>query len=62
MAAEVAGDASWFKSSFSQGNGECVEILRTGESIRVRDSKDPSGPVLAFTHGEWRAFLAEFDI
>ncbi|MFI6321327.1 DUF397 domain-containing protein [Nonomuraea sp. NPDC050556] len=64
MAAEV--DA-WFKSSFSQPSGECVEILRSADSIRVRDSKDPSGAVLTFTHGEWRAFLAgarnaEFDV
>jgi hypothetical protein len=24
----------------------------------VRDSKDTAGPVLRFTMGEWRAFLA----
>jgi len=34
--------------------------------IGVRDSKDPSGPVLRFTPGEWHAFLGgaqngEFD-
>lgn len=33
----------------------------------VRDSKNPGGAVLAFTTGEWRAFLAgvrnaEFDL
>jgi hypothetical protein len=29
--------------------------------VRVRDSKDPSGPVLVFNRGEWEAFeLAVF--
>jgi Domain of unknown function (DUF397) len=23
----------------------------------MRDSKKPAGPILAFTHTEWRAFL-----
>ncbi|GAA2773819.1 hypothetical protein GCM10020219_049930 [Nonomuraea dietziae] len=35
--------------------------------VMVRDSKNPGGAVLAFTTGEWRAFLAgvrnaEFDL
>jgi uncharacterized protein DUF397 len=25
----------------------------------MRDSKDPAGPVLAFTCAEWRAFLGD---
>lgn len=57
----------WRKSSFSTGNGECVEIAKTPTGVAVRDSKDPSGPVLRFTPGEWRAFIAgarnaEFDL
>lgn len=54
----------WRKSSAS-GTGNCVEV-RCGDTVRVRDSKDPSGPVLTFTLAEWSAFLAgvragEFD-
>ncbi|WP_352244292.1 DUF397 domain-containing protein [Microtetraspora sp. NBRC 13810] len=35
--------------------------------IAVRDSKNPQGPALVFTPGEWKAFLkganqGEFDI
>jgi hypothetical protein len=45
----------WYKSSFS-GNGGCVEV-KIDDLVRVRDSKDPSSPVLTFTHREWRAFL-----
>ena len=57
--------ANWHKSSNSGNNG-CVEVARSGDQIAVRDSKDPSGPVLQFTAHEWRAFVAgvrdgEFD-
>jgi hypothetical protein len=43
-----------------------VELRRVGETIEVRDSKHPTGPVLRFTPGEWTAWLdgaknGEFD-
>lgn len=47
----------WRKSSFS-GAGDCVEWLERPKGVDVRDSKKPAGPVLRFTHNEWRAFLA----
>jgi Domain of unknown function (DUF397) len=56
------------KSSRSFANGNCVELANLPNyEIGVRDSKDPEGPVLGFTPGEWRAFLGgvrngEFDI
>jgi hypothetical protein len=34
----------WRKSSFSQPNGECVEL--TAALDAVRDSKNPAGPTL----------------
>ncbi|ACZ90232.1 DUF397 domain-containing protein [Streptosporangium roseum] len=60
----------WHKSSLS-GNGQnCVEVALadsphpgtdpTPDADRlflVRDSKDPAGPVLAFSPAEWDAFL-----
>ncbi|MEU2035009.1 DUF397 domain-containing protein [Nocardia amamiensis] len=51
--------AKWFKSSRSGGQKDCVEVahLRAG-MVGVRDSKDPSGPVLMFTPSEWDAFTA----
>ena len=57
----------WFKSSFSGQTGDCVEVEVRRDGIAVRDSKDPDGPVLRFTRGEWIAFLAgarvgEFDL
>ena len=60
------GDVTWGKSTRSGANGNCVEVARLKEAIAVRDSKNPSGPVLVFTPTEWEAFLegakrGEFD-
>ncbi|GAA1815232.1 DUF397 domain-containing protein [Planosporangium flavigriseum] len=51
--------ATWRKSSRSGGQGNCVEVAGTPTAVGVRDSKDPSGPVLVFTPAAWRAFLNE---
>lgn len=48
----------------------CVEVGFCDceeQSIHVRDSKNPTGPVLRFTLDEWRAFVGgaqdgEFDV
>jgi hypothetical protein len=52
--------ASWRKSSFSNLNGNCVEIGKLlPDRVGVRDSKDNgTGPVLIFTSAEWNAFIA----
>lgn len=58
----------WRKSSYSDDQGyNCVEVAVLDDQIVVRDSKDPDGPTLAFTPGEWRAFIdgvkdSEFDL
>lgn len=56
----------WMRSSRCS-NGNCVAVARDGDTVLVRDSKDPDGPTLRFTRGEWRAFVAaardgEFDL
>jgi hypothetical protein len=50
---------TWRKSTYSFSNGNCVEVadLPSG-GVAIRDSKDPSGPVLTFTPAQWRAFTA----
>ncbi|QKV93524.1 DUF397 domain-containing protein [Streptomyces sp. NA02950] len=50
----------WHKSSYSNGaGGNCVESARHGgDRTAVRDSKDPGGPVLAFSDRAWGDFIA----
>jgi hypothetical protein len=48
----------WVKSSLSFSNGNCIEVASLpGGEIGVRDGRDPDGPVLTFTPGEWDAFV-----
>ncbi|RDI49808.1 DUF397 domain-containing protein [Nocardia mexicana] len=58
MNVDLSG-ASWFKSSRSSGKTECVEVAWLAEGkVGVRDSKNPTGPALIFTPGEWDGFTA----
>lgn len=59
MGHDIEG-ATWRKSSYSGSNGgNCVEVAgHLPGVVAVRDSKDPGGPALAFTPGDWRAFTA----
>ena len=51
--------AAWHKSSHSSQDGNCVEVATNLDRIvAVRDSKDPHGPALIFTPGEWQTFAA----
>lgn len=49
--------ATFIKSQRSASNGACVEVATSKGLIGIRDSKDPSGPVLVFTRAEWQAFV-----
>ena len=58
----------WRTSSFSSDQGgECVEVADLdGGGRAVRDSKNPTGPVLTVTVAAWSAFTTgvragEFD-
>ncbi|MFQ6392365.1 DUF397 domain-containing protein [Nocardia sp. KC 131] len=56
MNVDLSG-ARWFKSSRSSGQKECVEVAHLdGGLVGVRDSKNPDGPALVFTPGQWDAF------
>jgi hypothetical protein len=75
---DFSGDL-WRDSHQGATDDESVEVTITddaaavsahkadaGRLILMRDSKNPDGPVLAFTEDEWRAFIAgvkdgEFD-
>ncbi|WP_330232043.1 DUF397 domain-containing protein [Nocardia sp. NBC_00508] len=54
-----ASEAVWFKSRRSESGSTCVEVAwLPGGKVGVRDSKNPMGPALIFTPGEWDAFTA----
>ncbi|MFE3445856.1 DUF397 domain-containing protein [Nocardia sp. NPDC059180] len=56
MNVDLAG-ARWFKSRHSESNAQCVEVAHLGGGmVRVRDSKNPTGPALVFNPAEWDAF------
>ncbi|MEU7042730.1 DUF397 domain-containing protein [Streptomyces varsoviensis] len=54
----------WFKSSYSNNGGQCVEVAtnlaatRPTGTIPVRDSKNTDGPTLSFTPTAWTTFVA----
>jgi len=51
--------ATWTKSSYSAGNGACVEVKSPLPSaLKVRDSKITEGPILTFPADSWNAFVA----
>ncbi|MEV1024371.1 DUF397 domain-containing protein [Streptomyces sp. NPDC050264] len=55
------GDALWFKSSYSNGDGgNCVEVAEgTPGIVPVRDSKNPAGGIIVVADTTWSAFIAE---
>ncbi|MGO4616015.1 DUF397 domain-containing protein [Nocardia sp. 2YAB30] len=61
---DLAG-ATWRKAGEGASNSVEVALLADGH-VGLRNGKDPDGPVLVFTPGEWAAFTAgvhdgEFD-
>lgn len=49
--------ARWRKSTRSGTASNCVELARAGAAVAVRDSKNPTGPVLTFPAPRLAAFL-----
>ena len=49
--------AVWRKSTYSGGNGDCVEVAGLDRAVAVRDSKNPGGPKLIFAQDSWRTFI-----
>ncbi|MGP3971583.1 DUF397 domain-containing protein [Streptomyces sp. 6N223] len=60
---ETRNLTDWTKSSYSGGNGACVEVRSEAsrERLAVRDSKVTGGPRLGFDAGSWSAFLGLVD-
>ena len=48
---------AWRMSTRCDGGGESVEVAMTAGAVGVRDSKDPSGPVLVYSTEAWCTFV-----
>jgi hypothetical protein len=46
----------WRKSTYSNGQANCVEVAAATQAVAVHDTKDPHGPALAFSQRDWRQF------
>jgi len=61
MAPDVAPEAVWFKSTYSQENATaCVEVadLTSSGRVAIRDSKDKAGPALVIPTESFAAFVS----
>lgn len=56
MTVDLSG-AEWYKSSWSGGGGDCVEVTHMKGHVGVRDSTNRSGPALVFSPSQWDAFV-----
>ncbi|WP_326582673.1 DUF397 domain-containing protein [Streptomyces sp. NBC_00481] len=57
----VEAALSWHKSSYSGGDGDdCVEVAVAAplpHTIHIRDSKNPTGPLLTLSPIAWAEFV-----
>ncbi|NGY60627.1 DUF397 domain-containing protein [Lentzea sp. NEAU-D13] len=55
-------ERTWRKSSYSEGDidSDCVEVSLAHDAL-VRDSKNASGDVLAFSAPAWQSLLSWLD-
>ncbi|MEV7283853.1 DUF397 domain-containing protein [Streptomyces sp. NPDC093252] len=53
----------WFKSSYSDNGGNCVEVAANLAAISgvvpIRDSKNPTGPTLTLPVNAFALFVAD---
>ena len=50
---------SWRKSTYSNAQGDCVEVGTAAHAILVRDTANRSGATLTIPAPVWQALLAE---
>ncbi|MGH3693894.1 MAG: DUF397 domain-containing protein [Pseudonocardiaceae bacterium] len=59
MSALDLSGARWHKSSRSSNMANCVEVAFAGPVVVLRDSKNPTGSVLALPLPAWAAFTTD---
>lgn len=52
----VQRPGAWITSSYSGEQGACVEVM-LGPAVRVRDTKDRSGPEITLPSAAWIGLL-----
>jgi uncharacterized protein DUF397 len=50
---------NWRKSSYSGGEGNCVEVADSGNRVLMRDTQDRTGPVIKVSLAAWRRFAEQ---
>jgi hypothetical protein len=50
-------EVAWRKSSRSGNGANCVEVAVTPQAVLARDTKNTTGPTLAFSPTGWSALL-----
>nr|WP_168723199.1 DUF397 domain-containing protein [Streptomyces sp. SAT1]ANO42788.1 DUF397 domain-containing protein [Streptomyces sp. SAT1] len=50
--------SAWRKSSYSDHNGDCVELAELGDVVSFRDSKDLHGPVVSVDRQTVTTFIS----
>jgi hypothetical protein len=53
----MSPDTAWIKATASDTGGSCVQLRRHDGSPEVRDSKNPTGPVLRISPTGLSAWL-----
>ena len=49
-------EPTWFKSTYSSANGQCVECALLPGGMAVRDTNDRNGVMLTITAEAWQRF------
>jgi len=50
-------DAAWRKSSYC-ASGECVEVMRKGNVVLMRNSTEPQN-IVSYSLEDWRLFIQQ---
>ncbi|MFJ2603904.1 DUF397 domain-containing protein [Streptomyces sp. NPDC087425] len=57
----MTNEPRWYKSSYSSNGGECIEVaanlIASHDVVPVRDSKNPTGPVLSVPTTAFATFV-----
>ena len=51
-------ELTWATSSYSGGNGACIEVAKTGAGAFFRDTKDRPRGAASASSAAWSAFLS----